>query len=467
MINTNPATLRSGTVWVQIDTTNATNTELYDMSALSFEYDLKASDAIINSIGVSAGTMSITVDDSGSGVSVYDTLLAEIGDSTSNATANISATMHFLKHGETQTKRFPFQVTKTGLSYDIVNDKTTIQLLPRALGTSKNCVNFFADMPANYPQRSFFIDLPVPTNTNLEAYHMGDVIEAYVSTLDSGAGNSNVYRSGFNALSSFFPAPGFGRSVDYTVGGDANTYIGNGLYAFANTHGIITAGRTDPIRAKVISAALMEGAFFGSAFNINFYVNRLSNVQNVSVGNDSIISLKIVRGENQVNAVNVHIQRPAIVSTPSGLGFQYLPFATTNRSNQINGAPEGNQFLGIAPIAHSPQFNRGVYSYDGGYSEPRIFNGAVAQDTPATNTWNTKNLATAGSQVYLQAFTVAPKTPERIEAVIMGVDSIKPYEAIRFDSTTPARLQSAHYRPSSIKYDFKEDTISITAYSIP
>ena len=203
MINTNPATLRSGTVWFQIDTTNKSNTDLLDMSDLSFEFDLKSAEAVINSLGVISGAMSITVDDRTTANGVYDTLLAEIGPSTTTYISNIPATMYFQKHGASSAVRFPFQVTLQGVGYDVINNKTQIQLLPPAL-RSTNCNVHFSNMPANYPMRALLRDAPGGTLVEFEGYYMGDIVEAYIATLDTSVGNQNVYRSGFNAT---FPNP--------------------------------------------------------------------------------------------------------------------------------------------------------------------------------------------------------------------------------------------------------------------
>jgi hypothetical protein len=465
VINTNPATLRSGTVWFQIDTTNISNTDLLDMSDLSFEFDLKSAEAVINSLGVISGAMSITVDDRTTANGVYDTLLAEIGASTATYISNVPATMYFQKHGATSAARFPFQVTLQGVEYDVVNNKTQIQLLP-PVWRSTNCNVHFDNMPANYPQRWLVNEVsPGVTTAQFEAYYMGDIVEAYIATLDNGTGNQNIYRSGYDgatASTNYFPEPGFGRSVDYNVGGNVAYYVGNTVYGFADTHLRNGGGGNDSILSKVISVAGMEGAVFGSAFSVNFYMNRRNNKENITIGNSDMSDMKIVRGSQQINAINVRI-RPNQIS-PSGY---YPTFDTANE--QVEGSVLGSQFFGLELIAHRPQFSRGVLKDDvqiPPVSPPQYINSLLAS-TGSAGKWNTNNVALGGATAYLGAFDLSAQTSERIETTILGVDKVKPYQVLRFGSDTPARLQNKHFRPTSIKYNFKDDTIKITAYKIP
>jgi hypothetical protein len=296
---------------------------------------------------------------------------------------------------------------------------------------------------------------PGVTLTDIDSYYMGDITEAYIATLDTGTGNQNIYRSGYNASTNYFPEPGFGRTSDYTVGGDASVYVGNTVYGFADP--AVIGGGDDPILGKVISVAGMEGAVFGSAFSVNFYMNRRNNRENVVLSNSDLTEMKIVRGSQQINAVNVRI-------TPSSSPEFPTTFSPT--SAQLEGSILGSQFFGLELIAHRPQFSRGVLQTDGGYSPAQIINCDLGS-TGSAGTWNTNNVAIAGAITYLGAFDLSAQTSERIETTILGVDKVKPYQVLRFDTDTPSRFQNKHFRPTSIKYNFKDDTIKVTAYKIP
>lgn len=455
MINTNPATLRSGTVWFKIQTdfplTNTGNTDLYDMSDLSYDFDLKSAESAINSFGVIAGSMSIKVaDDASTGKSVYDMLSGSLPFQTSG----MSATMFFLKHGETTPNTFPFQVKSTGIQYDAKSAQTSIELLPPV--QSSNTVNVFLDT-IPYGNRTIMNQEFVTVDKVFDGYFMGDVIEAFIGEIDSNPGNSNVYLSGYNAVGSTFPSPGFGRTVDYSPGGFVPR-LGNVVFGFADLRDVLPSTGEDSIRSKIVSASAMEGAIFGSAFSINFYSNRLTNRANVSLSNNDVTEIKSVRGSGKVNAINVTI-------TPTTTGLVYeSTFVTTGA--EVAGSPLGDQFIGLNLVAHGPQFSVGILDYDATNSPPEYINCIDAQlNTLVTS--NVQGLATAGASVYSSAFDASLIVPTRIETTVLGVDKVKPHETIKFDTTAPARYQGTHYRPSSLKYNFKADTVTISAYKIP
>jgi hypothetical protein len=455
MINTNPATLRSGTVWFKIQTdfplTNTGNTDLYDMSDLSYDFDLKSAESAINSFGVIAGSMSIKVaDDASTGKSVYDMLSGSLPFQTSG----MNATMFFLKHGETTPNTFPFQVKSTGIQYDAKSAQTSIELLPPV--QSSNTVNVFLDT-IPYGNRTILNQQSVTVDTVFNGYFMGDVIEAFIGEIDSNPGNSNVYLSGYNAVGSTFPSPGFGRTVDYSPGGFVPR-LGNVVFGFADLRDVLPSTGEDSIRSKIVSASAMEGAIFGSAFSINFYSNRLTNRANVSLSNNDVTEIKSVRGSGKVNAINVTI-------TPTTTGLVYeSTFVTTGA--EVAGSPLGDQFIGLNLVAHGPQFSVGILDYDATNSPPEYINCIDAQLNTLVVS-NVQGLATAGASVYSSAFDASLIVPTRIETTVLGVDKVKPHETIKFDTTAPARYQGTHYRPSSLKYNFKADTVTISAYKIP
>jgi hypothetical protein len=457
MINTNPATLRSGQVWFQVGTANIGNTELFDMSELSYEFDLKSAETAINTFGVIPGSMTIKVaDDTSTRNSVYDVLLAELPTSASN----LSAKMYWLKHGESTPNTFPFQVTQTSIEYDGKSGLTTVQLLPPVQSTS-NINAFLTAISASYGTRQILnesrIPPSAPQDTMFEGYFMGDVIEGFISQLDTSPGNSNIYRSGYDGTPSQFPPPGFGRTVDYEQGG-ANTYVGNTVYAFANLGAVVTNSGTQSIRAKITSVGAMEGAFFGSAFSVNFYTNRRSIRENVTLTNSDITEIKTVKGSQKVNSI-------ALAINSGGASDAYFPTFDTELHTRA-GNPLGDQTIALSLVSHAPHFTRGVLEFDATNSPPQYVN-ALPLSTGASGQWNTQNLAIAGTVVYSSAFDFSVEPATRIETTVLGVDSVKPYQVIKFDSSTPTRYQGKHYRPSSIKYDFKADTVTISAYRIP
>jgi hypothetical protein len=55
----------------------------------------------------------------------------------------------------------------------------------------------------------------------------------------------------------------------------------------------------------------------------------------------------------------------------------------------------------------------------------------------------------------------------RLDVTVLGINTVKPHEVIKFGASLPARFQFRHFRPSSLEYDLKADKIRITAYEIP
>jgi hypothetical protein len=444
MINTNPATLRSGTVWFDIElsnTANSGNVDLYDLSALKYEFDLKTAESAITSVGVIPGAMTIKVNDQKpDGSSVYEALSGELANFLVPLTPTRNANMHFLKHGEVVAQRFPFQLQFTGVKTDAKSGMTSLAFIP-PYQSEENVRSFYPNVPEN--QIVFRVG-----NTNYNARPMGDVIKHYVNVNPDA---TTVYETGTDL--------GIGGSNGYVTSQDlvGATYDNSIIFGFVNTNSINSETWTNgTIRSKVVSAACAEGAVFGSAFNVNFYINRRKTTRNVSLTNSDITELEYSDMDRQVNGVNVFLNTQTYTA-----GFQALP-TSPKASYETAGYPLGSQFVGLDLQAHAPQFNRGNWEFFGATTTRVINADSVAIDLV------TGFLVTAGSTAYSQAFSAyqVQGIPSRIQTTVLGVDKVKPYEAIKFEGDAPDKFKGKHFRPSSLEYDFKEDTVKITAYQI-
>ena len=442
MINTNPATLRSGTVWFQIaisNSSNSGNVDLYDMSSLKYEFDLKSAESAINSVGVIPGGISITVNDNKpDGLSVYDAFAGELGNFLVALTPTRNANMFFLPHGQETPTRTPFQLQFTGVKTETQTGKTSLSFLP-PFQASENVKSFYPNVPE--AERVFRVQ-----STNYSCKPMGDVIRKFINVVSPA---TEVYDTG----------------TDLAVGGsngfhtsdmlNSGVYDDSVVFGFVNTNSINSETWTNgTVISKVVSAAAMEGAFFGSAFSVNFYVNRRRTDKNVSLSNSDISDLNYSDMDRQVNGVNV------VINTQTySAGFQAMP-TSPKASYELAGYPLGTQFVGLDLQAHAPQLNRGDFRLTGG---TRIIN-ADATIIDIT----TPLLVTAGTTAYSQAFSAyqVQGIPSRVQTTVLGVDKVKPYQSIKFGSDTPSRFQGKHFRPSSLEYDFKNDTVKITAYEI-
>ena len=453
MINTNPATLRSGTVWFEINTTNLGNVDLLDLSDLTFDFDLKSADSAVNSLAIIPGGMSIkTTDKTTNGTSLYQVLEGELANFSVSNTPTIDAKMYWRKHGEQSPNTFPLQLQFSGVDADILKATTAISFIP-PVQDNTNVRDFYPNV--NATQVVFRVN-----STNYNAYPFGEVIYDYIRRLDTSAGNITIYASGDgngNILSGSLFA-GFPLTTDLNPLSATNTI----QYAFVNTNTINSNRQDDPIRGKVISAAALEGAFFGSAFSVNFYMNRLRTNVNVELTNSDLESIRYIKFDRQVNAVNVFLNTQVY-----GSNFQALPgntFPPTGRvSGEQAGYPLGTQFIGLDLQAHAPQFNRGVWTEFSNVTTTRVINAdAVSLDI-------TTGLAVQlGAKAYSQAFSAyqAQGVPTKLEMTVLGVDKVKPYHAVKFTGDAPDIFKGKHFRPSSLKYNFKEDKTTITAYEI-
>lgn len=456
MINTAPTRLRSGTIAFSIGSTNSGFIDIADIGELQYEFALKSAESAINTISIIPGAMSLSIYDTlNTGASAYDHLSAELSGATITP-KNIPVTMTYTPHGATASNTFAFQLQYQGLQYDIRSDRLTLQLLP-PLQSSESYVDFFSNMTNVSPS-------PAATNlkagaleTNYVSYRAADFIKKYVRTIDP-SGVSNVFASGYNSIGSLiaggfrFNSPGYDQSV-----------IGETGYALSNIQAV-DGGAYDnqPVSAKVLSLAAIEGAIVGSAFSVNFYVNRMTNSINRSLSNSDITDIRLVQRDRQVNAVNIFVNTINVGGTFALDGIQALPQSNASRTFQTPGWQYGTQFVGLDLIAHAPHFGRGKLENDG---TNIIFN-ATSTDTKINNDF--QNVVIAGAVAYQSAFgAVVNREYQEIEVEVLGVSTIKPHEAITFDSTAPSRVQGKHFRPASLTYDFKGDKVKVRAYEIP
>ena len=459
MINTSPVTFRSGTVYFAIGATNTGLVELSDMSELAYEFDLKQAQSAINAIAIIPGSMTISVwDKTSKGVSLYDILSAEIGTYTVSPPST-DVKMYYTPHGQSTANTFPFQLQFSGVKTDYKNGITQLALLPPLQDNEsyasryKNLGNTIPGF--DYDQTQFRVNVKAiegVTITNYDGFRAGFFIEDFVNRIDDEA-TANVFVSGYNSITmtpTNFPVPGYNMNATAYV--FTNIYTGNGST-------LLNLSLSDvPVKAKVFSAGIMEGAILGSAFGVNFYVNRMSNTINKSISNSDILDLSFVKNERQVNGINVYISTTNIATLP--ISTQIMFPAGSFEAGYFTGA----QFIGLELLAHGPHMGRGIDIGDPDNTRNII---DTTSSAASMNT-NVRGLAQAGAVAYAHAFgSYQGKSIEKVETTIAGVGRVLPHEVIRFDSTTPGATQNKHFRPSSLKYDFKDDTIKITAYQIP
>ena len=456
-ITTAPARFRSGTLSFTLGTTNIGSVEVSDISELTYEFDLKQAQSAINSIAIMPGSMTVSLwDNTSTGQSLYTILLGEIGTYTVSP-PSLDVTMSFTPYGASASNTFPFQLQFSGVKTDYKTGITELLLLPPLQSDEtyrsrySNLGNTIAGF--DYATNIYHVNVRATegvTVTNYDGFLAGLFLEDYIRRLDPTA-VSNVFNSGYDSVAmtpAKFPPPGY-----YGV----NTAFVFTNIETGNISAVNLALSNVPVRAKVFSATAMEGAILGSAWSVNFYVNRMTNTINKTLSNSDIADLSFVKNERQVNAVNVYINTGNIPTNP-------IPTQIMFPTGQYEaGYFAGQQFIGLDLQSHAPHMGRG--NDDGDDLNRNVVN---TDSTVATMNTNVQGLARAGAVAYSFAFgSYQGQAVEKIETTIQGVNKVLPHEAIKFDSTAPVDARNKHFRPSSLKYNFKQDTIKVTAYQIP
>jgi hypothetical protein len=210
----------------------------------------------------------------------------------------------------------------------------------------------------------------------------------------------------------------------------------------------------------------IEGSVFGSGFSENFYFNRLRG----DAGEDISIDY-----ETQVVDIN---PKPYYLSLGTSLVSQRADYRRvgekqfgvypstidvqnrglpnlTDRGSIARGNENATKELKIELAPAYPMLNKGIRENDG------TFNGdIILQDTQLESA-----LTANGLSSYFQALNSISGNIY-IEVTLLGAFTIKPYNTISFGSDAPERYADKTFRPTTISYDLKNDTVTIKAYQI-
>jgi hypothetical protein len=210
----------------------------------------------------------------------------------------------------------------------------------------------------------------------------------------------------------------------------------------------------------------IEGSVFGSGFTENFYFNRLRG----DVGEDISIDY-----ETQVVDINpkpyylslgtslvsqradyIRVGEKQFGVYPSSASFENRGLPNlTDRGSIARGNENATKELKIELAPAYPMLNKGIRENDG------KFNGdSILQDTALESA-----LTANGLRAYFQALNSISGNIY-IEVTLLGAFTIKPYNTISFGSDAPERYANKTFRPTTISYDLKNDTVTIKAYQI-
>jgi hypothetical protein len=336
-INTNPFTSLAGKVWFEINVGTGVNAnvDILDLGSIEYEFDLIPSDKDIEAVGGMPGAMTVTFDDSLSNRgSLYESLVSKLGTYQSIFVSQPPKALvmgYLLEPNQTNLYRFPFEFTLADLSLDERSKKTTIGFSPRTLNVT--VADWVTNaLATNNPSRMSFRS---GEEFFVNSWASGDFIKNVVERIDTTSGTNTLFISGdlqgspnisnsvyvFERITDIINSPTNIEVSDYST----LMFVQGAPMAFASENSIFS---------KVQTFAGMEGAVFGCAFNMNYYINRLSNIVNVTVTNADIVDLRLEMQPRDVKDIIVTFTNTTVNALGGSLGFE-LPKITKDRKSVV------------------------------------------------------------------------------------------------------------------------------------
>jgi len=467
----NPANVAAGLITINIDTASSPrNVDLLDVSALRYDFDLIGSEDDTSVAGIQ-GEMQIRVDDLTSVLtSAYDDLKAAVGDysgveNLSNA-PKANATLNFTPRGSTTKYTFAFDVDFSGIAFDERTNSTSIRMIPRRPTTNaKQWTENVVRNPSPRVNVAFWNGTAI-NSSNQNFATVGDFIDTLVRELNPDS-TTNIYdtRTIPNHETKAFPTR---ADIKYTALVPANV-----LAPFIQGFdlGLTISKEIYPLLPRF---AGYEGAIFGSAFNVNFYTSRSINSRNQTLTADDVEDVKLVEGPTGLRQVQMNVTNSANQAISDDYFFlgngngtaAAFPFGSQNIAQKIQDYKAG-QTVGTGGLIYVG--NVALHSNINTNAIPDL----DAASDRGNRTIYLENVLNVGAREFALSRGViiaddgTINIGARIEMTVLGTNTVKPHEVVKFDNSLPGRFQNRHFRPSSLEYDLKEDKIRISAYEIP
>lgn len=465
-INTDPISSLAGTFWMEINAPDTnTNAIVKSMGDITYEFDLVPTDAVVRSISGIQGSVKVDFfDQLTNRGSMYEALEASIGtyDGLTAFTVPVAPTMlYLLPRGESNVDnsyRWPFDLRFTEVSIDERSQTTTATFIPRSTNITIATWNT-GSVTNNFPNTDVRFRF---NNNNYQAYYIGDFIYDIISEADTSNGNTTIYLPSGGIIAQITD----GNYVPYIPQRD---FIENSNYSNFFPAMIVLGpdqewASDNLVAAKVASYAAIDQSIYGSAFGVNFFMGRRNNEYNVELSNSDLADLKFKPSPRSINSVIYTLTNTNVINTTANMGNGFPALYNTFADQPAWVA--ASQQINTAISVYTPHLNFGRTSN----TETNYVNGDAAYDSVLfTFPGLTESLWTADAAV-TTAFSTGSWTSNSgiymIEADILGIDKLRPYEAIKFDNTVPLRYQGKHFRPTSVSYDLKADRVRVTAYQI-
>lgn len=500
---------RAGSGSITIDPNNDTalpsdTCTVSDLSSIKGDYDVENDDEEASAVYLSLGEMTVKVFDrlSDTNPSLFD----EIDKITS--TTDIPIELNFtLNSGRSFTELYYFK--PSSVEYDRIRREVSIEAQPQ-LTSDPSVASIFTNNASDVYQIYFYgsdSDTSDQTVVTEDCMPISKFIDHASDVLN--AGNTNIVDS-----------PIFGN-IGQTDGETSYVILDRGgggrssntqLFRYAASEGAIVGSflgynfytsRLDTTAKASISQSDVED--LNASIGLNSYLT-IKNVARLGISqpigyysfatligdtdglsDDASKRLDVgfrleVTEQAQWDATNTRYQ--GFLDSPSGATTTE---ATTNEENakgtlQINVSSgsgdtiSAGDIITFGPPSDFSDKLRSTYVADSSVASGRftiktplkesISSGVrvwkyndVSVDTQSTN-----EIAQQGVDSYAKAYAATGE--RRIELTIFGLDTLKPYEVIEFDSSFDSPLNGAVYRPSTIEYNFVTDKIKVEAYQI-
>lgn len=404
--------------------------ECLSVGKISYEFDLVEDVEEAKSIGMIMGDCSLTVHDVASdGSSIYELLSDDnVAYGLSNALVNYTVTLE-LTTPSASTYTFHYYFTKPDVETDDLKRTTKIKL--KTFSTTKALVSDYFNGDVFYSN-----GVAITTGVGANAY---DAVEATPTKGNKVVLAADFLRDILQTVNS---------NYTFVLDSEDDTLVLSSQASSGNTYALIADDSERPSGVSLdltfvdsssqcfevvgVMAAL-EGAIYGSGFNTNFFVNRLSTSNSVSISQDDVGELKVAQSIRQWDEISVNYRNSEISTlnfyVPGSKSFSYYMTPPTS-SDSVNSCYIGN-FNGSSFTATAPYITHDVNVASNAYS-----------------------------------FSLGATGESKIELTVFGVDKIKPHQVFSLDSSFRSRYQGRTFRPTSLEYDLENDEIYIEAYQV-
>lgn len=261
----------------------------------------------------------------------------------------------------------------------------------------------------------------------------------------------------FSGVNNFILVSDAHQDVDSYTNGVAYNLVGDPFPPSGDTL-VDPAGVAVSMLDVVLNFAGEEGAIFGTSFNQNFYVKRVSTANKVTLSYEDIEDISSEKSEYKYRSISV--------TSSGGLAYDTTSLSDTTTGNYNPLSQKTFSFTSRVTLGLNGQWRTNVQLNPptGNYVSNVFYLGSDGQGTDV----DTEDSVTG------YAAALGADMSDRIELTVFGFDKVFPWTPFEIstssDSALPSGISDRHsgivFRPTSLVYSFKDDNIKIKAYKI-